>query len=175
MSGMMEDVLLLGKFESGMQKYLPEELHLASWCRRFVDEMQSATGSRCPIVLTLGEFAPVVRADESLLRHILANLISNAAKYSPEGTEVRLHATRDGVDAVFRVEDQGIGIPEADREGLFEAFRRGSNAGHIPGTGLGLVVVKRGVELHGGRVDYTSTAGRGTVFTVRLPLFQDLL
>ena len=171
MSGMMEDVLLLGKFESGMQKFQPEEIHLASWCRRFVDEMQSATSARCPLALTLADFPPVVRADESLLRHILANLVSNAAKYSPEGATVNLRVFHEGSDAVFRVEDHGIGIPEVDRPRLFEAFQRGSNAGHISGTGLGLVVVKRGVEMHGGSVEFASEEGRGTTFTVRLPLF----
>ena len=174
MSGMMEDVLLLGKFESGMQKFQPEELHLAAWCRRFVDEMQSATSARCAIDLTLGNFPAVVRADESLLRHILANLVSNAAKYSPEGAVVKLIVTQEGRDAVFRVEDKGIGIPEADRPRLFEAFQRGSNVGNIAGTGLGLVVVKRGVDMHGGSLEFTSNEGCGTTFTVRLPLFSDI-
>lgn len=171
MSHMMEDVLLLGQFESGRQKFQPEELHLAAWCRRFTDEMQSATGARCPIELSLGEFEPVVRADESILRHVLANLVSNAAKYSPPGEPVKISVAREGADAVFRIEDHGIGIPAADRARLFEAFQRGGNVGQINGTGLGLVVVKRGVELHGGSLDFTSEENRGSAFTVRLPLF----
>ena len=110
MSGMMEDVLLLGRFESGMQKFNPEELHLAAWSRRFVDEMQSATGARCPLHLEVGEFPAIVLADESLLRHILANLVANAAKYSDPGTPVKINITREGGDAVFRVEDHQVAL-----------------------------------------------------------------
>ena len=173
MAGMMEDVLLLGRFEAGQQKLQPGELHLVAWCRRFVDEMRSATGGRCPIELTMGDFEPIVRADESILRHILANLISNAVKYSREGESVQLRVEQEGMDAVFRVEDHGIGIPREDREHLFEAFHRGGNVGQISGTGLGLVVVKRGTELHRGTVAFASEEGRGTTFTVRLPLFGE--
>lgn len=172
MSAMMEDVLLLGRLEAGRHKFHPEELHLPAWCRRFVDEMKSATAGRCPIELSIGEFDPIIRADENVLRHVLANLVSNAVKYSKPGQPVRLSVTRDRDDAVFTVEDHGIGIPESDRELLFEAFRRGRNVGNIGGAGLGLVVVKRGAELHGGTVEFTSAEGSGTVFTVRLPLFN---
>ncbi len=174
MSGMMEDVLLLGRFESGMLKFQPQEIHLAAWCQRFVDEMQSAINSRCHIDLALGDFAPVVCADESLLRHILANLVSNAAKYSAQGECVKLVVSREGDDAIFSVEDHGIGIPASDLDRLFEAFQRGGNVGQINGTGLGLVVVKRGIEIHGGTFELRSQEGVGTTFIVKLPLFAAL-
>lgn len=172
MAGMMEDVLLLSRLESQRQKLNPQELHLAAWCRRFVEEMRSATGGRCPIMLQVGDFDPLVQADENILRHILGNLISNAVKYSSPGTEVLVSVDREEKLAVFHVEDHGIGIPSGDRLRLFEAFQRGSNVGQTNGTGLGLVVVKRGTELHGGRLEFTSEEGKGTVFTVRLPLFD---
>jgi signal transduction histidine kinase len=172
MSGMMEDVLLLGRFESERQQFRPDDLHLTACCRRLVDEMRSATGDRCPIQFSLVDDVPLARADESLLRHILTNLLSNAVKYSPAGSPVRLSLARDGADAVFCIEDNGLGIPAADQTHLFEAFHRGRNAGQISGTGLGLVIVKRSVELHGGRIEFTSAEGKGTQFTVRLPVFS---
>ncbi|MEO7318028.1 MAG: HAMP domain-containing sensor histidine kinase, partial [Chthoniobacteraceae bacterium] len=119
MAGMMEDVLLLGSLEAGRQKFQPQEIHLAAWCRRFLDEMQSATSARCPLELKLADFEPLVRADEALLRHILANLVTNAAKYSPPGAPVTISVSRDGPDAVFQIADHGIGIPAADRARLF--------------------------------------------------------
>jgi len=173
MAGMMDDVLLLGRFDAGQQKLQPAELHLAAWCRRFVDEMRSATSGRCPIELFLAEFEPIVRADEGILRHILANLLSNAVKYSRPGEAVHLRVEQQGADAVFTVADHGIGIPVTDRRRLFESFQRGGNVGQISGTGLGLVVVKRGVDLHGGTVAFTSEESTGTTFTVRLPLFDE--
>lgn len=175
MAGMMEDVLLLGRFDAGQQKLQPGELLLPAWCRRFVDEMRSATAGRCHIDLSLGEFEPMVRADESVLRHILANLISNAVKYSKPGDGVNLSVERSGRDAVFRVQDHGLGIPAEDQKLLFDAFQRGGNVAHISGTGLGLVVVKRGVELHGGTIEFVSQEGTGTTFTVRLPLFEEVI
>lgn len=173
MAGMMEDVLLLGRFEAGRLEFKPDDLLLPAWCRRLVDEMHSATGQSCPIELAIAEFPPLVRADEGLLRHILTNLLSNAVKYSPAGVPVRFEVARDDGQAVFRVVDRGIGIPPADQARLFEAFHRGRNTDSVPGTGLGLVIVKRCVELHGGRIEFSSAEGNGATFTVRLPLFTN--
>lgn len=154
MSGMMEDVLLLGRFESDRQQFSPDDLHLTAFCRRLADEMRSATAGKCPIELHIDDTLPLARADEKLLRHILTNLLSNAVKYSPAGVSVQFGLTREGGDAVFRISDNGLGIPAADQAHLFETFHRGRNTAHIPGTGLGLVIVKRSVELHGGRIDF---------------------
>jgi len=77
-----------------------------------------------------------------------------------------------GGDIVCTVRDQGIGIPEADREWLFSAFHRGRNVGDRPGTGLGLVIVKRCVDLHGGEIKLDSKLGEGTSVTLRLPIFD---
>jgi len=82
-------------------------------------------------------------------------------------------AKREGADAVIEVQDRGIGIPEADRGRLFEAFHRATNVGQVPGTGLGLLIVKRCVDLHQGSIGFESVVGEGTTFTVRLPLFSE--
>jgi signal transduction histidine kinase len=85
---------------------------------------------------------------------------------------VEFSVERQDEEAVFRVCDRGIGIPAADQKQLFHAFHRARNASHLPGTGLGLVIVKRCVELHGGEVDCESAEGSGATFTVRLPMFE---
>jgi signal transduction histidine kinase len=84
---------------------------------------------------------------------------------------VSVTARRDGPDLVLAVSDVGIGIPEDDQPALFESFTRASNVGDRPGTGLGLVVVRRSVEAHGGSVALVSSPGKGTTVTVRLPVF----
>jgi signal transduction histidine kinase len=86
-----------------------------------------------------------------------------------------LKVSRRGKDALFRVIDRGCGIPTADQARLFQAFHRGSNVRQLPGTGLGLVIVKRSVALHGGEITFESGEGKGTTFTVRLPLFAQSL
>lgn len=172
MADMMEDVLLLGRFESDRQQFRPDDVHLAGCCRRLADEMRSATGGKCPVQLDIAPELPLGRVDESLLRHILTNLVSNAVKYSPAGATVWLRLSREGHQAVFQVQDSGMGIPAEDQAHLFQAFHRGRNVYQIPGTGLGLVVVKRSVEMHGGDIEFVSEEGQGTTFTVRLPVFD---
>jgi signal transduction histidine kinase len=100
---------------------------------------------------------------------LVENLLSNAVKYSPAGSHVHFKVWGDGPDMVFEVRDEGIGIPLADQERLFETFQRGSNVGAAAGNGLGLSIVKRAVDLHGGRLEVESKVGVGTRFTVRLP------
>jgi signal transduction histidine kinase len=84
---------------------------------------------------------------------------------------VRFEIARVGTEMVCLIRDQGIGIPEADREWLFSAFHRGHNVANRPGTGLGLVIVKRCIDLHRGKIDVKSEIDQGTSVTVRLPLF----
>jgi len=115
---------------------------------------------------------PRAHADERLLAHILTNLLSNAVKYSEAGASVWFTVERDSTDAVWVVREEGIGIAENDQQLLFTAFHRGANVGSRAGTGLGLLLVKRCVELHHGKVRIESKVEHGTTVTVRLPVFE---
>jgi PAS domain S-box-containing protein len=171
MAQMMEEVLLLGCFDAGKMEFKPLPLDLRSMCQRLVNEVLETTNHQSPIELLLDLAESGAVGDESLIHHIFTNLLTNAVKYSTAGSPVQFRVERSGFDALCRIEDRGIGIPELDRERLFSAFYRGRNVGSRPGTGLGLVIVKRCVELHGGKLEVTSTPGEGSTFTVRLPLF----
>jgi signal transduction histidine kinase len=173
MAGLMEQVLVLGRVEAGKLGYRPVSIDLDVLAGKLTDECLSVTNHKCPILWQpQGDvFQAPARADETLLRHIFGNLITNAVKYSPAGSPVCFTAHRDDTDAVFEVRDTGIGIPKEDLPQLFEAFFRCSNVEDIPGTGLGLVIVKRCVDLHGGNLNLVSKVGQGTTFTIRLPLF----
>jgi signal transduction histidine kinase len=171
MAGLMEQVLVLGRVEAGKLGYRPAPVDIDVLAGKLTDESLSATNRKCPILWQPSGDLSNAHADESLLRHIFSNLITNAVKYSPNATPVIFSAHRDGTDAIFTVQDQGIGIPEQDIPNLFEAFYRCTNVGEITGTGLGLVIVKRCVDLHGGTIHLDSTPGTGTTFTIRLPLF----
>ena len=173
MARLMEDVLLLSRVESVRYEFQPRPLSLAELCQRLSDEVSSATHARCPIRMVLGPLPDRTRGDEGLLRHILNNLLSNAVKYSPAGTPVEFGVEQDHQEAVFTVQDRGIGIPIEDQPRLFQAFHRGNNVGATPGTGLGLVIVQRCVALHGGTLSIQSQPGAGTTATVRLPLFRN--
>jgi PAS domain S-box-containing protein len=171
MADLMEEVLLLGRFEAGKMDFQPKPLDLRSFCQRLVDEVLSAADCRSPITVDCPALSGEAYGDERLLRHILLNVLTNALKYSECGQPIRFSIQRDGRDAVCHIVDRGIGIPEPDRERLFNAFHRGRNVGQRAGTGLGLVIVKRCLDLHGGRVEIDSKIGEGTTVTMRIPVF----
>jgi PAS domain S-box-containing protein len=171
MTLLMDEVLLLGKVEAGKMVVKPEPLDLAGFCQRLVDEQLSATNRKCPILLDLADTKQPALGDEAVLRHIFTNLLSNAVKYSPAGSRVQFTLRRDDEIAEFIVRDHGIGIPPEDQAQLFEAFHRARNVGDIPGSGLGLVIVKRCVNLLGGTIAVESAPRLGTTMTVRLKLF----
>jgi PAS domain S-box-containing protein len=171
MAAMMEEILVLSRLDAGKMDFKPAALNLTGFCRRVADEVLSATDQRCPIELSLASMAQEAWADERLLSHIFTNLLNNAVKYSEAGRAVQFVVERDGAEAVCMVRDHGIGISAEDQRWLFNSFHRGNNVAGRPGTGLGLVLVKRCIDLHGGKVQIQSTLGAGTTVTVRLPVF----
>jgi len=172
LSSLIEEVLLLGRVEDGRMKFAPVAMDVEKFCRGLADEVFSATRGVCPIHFESHGALTEALSDESVLRHILTNLLSNACKYSEPGQPVDFHLRRENGSAVFTVRDRGIGIPEEDQAKLFTSFTRARNVGNRPGTGLGLVVVQRCVQVHGGELKLASTVGVGTTVTVTLPLFS---
>jgi signal transduction histidine kinase len=172
MSEMIDDVLTLGRAESGVLKLNLGPTNLRELCGRVVAEFRIAQGKHH--VITLDDRFDRLEAmmDERLLRHILNNLLSNAVKYSPQGSEVKFVLERRDENAAIEIQDRGIGIPPEDQPRMFESFHRASNVDNRPGTGLGLAIVKKAVELHGGEISLQSAVGDGTRFTVVLPLRQ---
>ncbi len=139
-------------------------------CQEIVQEIaQIDNGAHEFDVRFTGSFAGA-EMDPKLLRQIISNLLSNAAKYSPVGRPIHVHLRSDGTTMTIRVADEGIGIPPEDQEHLFDLFHRASNVGTIAGTGLGLVIVKQSVEAQGGSIAYETALGSGTTFTITLPL-----
>lgn len=171
MTELMEGVLVFGRADANRLEYHPREFDLAADCARWSDELGRITGQRCPIRLRVASGIPPAYGDSALLRHVVVNLLSNAVKYSPAGSEIFLDLERQHEHAVLSVRDRGIGIPAADRARLFQAFERGSNTGPIPGTGLGLVVIRHCLDLQGGLIEIESAEHAGTTVTIRLPLF----
>ncbi len=171
---MLDQVLTIGRSDANLLEFRPQPIDLAALCHRLREEALagqtvpgSDPGERLSLTLKLGEAA--VLADEKLLRHMLGNLLSNAIKYTPSGATAHFRITQEASELVFEVQDQGIGIPADDLPHLFGNFHRAGNVGDIPGTGLGLTIVKRAVESHGGSIAVHSEVGVGTHFTIRIP------
>ena len=113
---------------------------------------------------------PIVSVDPEIARIVFQNLLSNAAKYTPKGGKISVRVTREGTNAVIVVSDTGIGISESDQKQLFSKFFRGSNAKETDGSGLGLHMTQKIIQLCGGTLECESKVGEGTTFTVRLPV-----
>jgi signal transduction histidine kinase len=180
MKQLLEEVLVLGEIESNKLQCHPAPLNLAEFCRGLIKEVESTTGYSHIIHFSENTPAPSdapTEADEKLLRYILTNLLFNAVKYSPlpakaadnSDRPITLSLTYQPTSLTFCVTDQGIGIPLEDQAHLFESFHRGSNVNHIPGTGLGLNIVKQCVDAYKGEISVSSQIAGGTTFTVIIP------
>jgi signal transduction histidine kinase len=112
-------------------------------------------------------------SDRNLMKNILINLISNAAKFSEENSTINIHTELTDGKAFLAVTDQGIGISEEDQQHLFSSFFRGKNALNIQGTGLGLHIVKRYADLLGGTLSLKSKLNKGTTITLMIPVKSD--
>jgi len=170
MTELLEDILVIGKIEANTLPFQPVSLNLEKFCRQLVEEQQLNDSNQHPIAFIHEGGNCDAQMDEKLLRQMLGNVLSNAIKYSPAGSTVSLQLNCQNHKAVFQVQDRGIGIPQADIERILETFYRSTNVGTISGTGLGLAIVKRAVELHSGQLAIDSQEGKGTTFTITLPL-----
>lgn len=168
---LLDDLLLIRKAQTGELQVKPALVDTTEFCCNLIEQLKQGAGSNHKITcITKGQRSGVW--DEKLLRRILMNLLLNAVKYSPEGSEIKLNVVCHKKQAIFRIQDSGIGIPQQDQDLLFKAFHRGSNVGAISGSGLGLTIVKQCVDLHKGEISVESKVEVGSTFTVTLPMNQ---
>lgn len=173
MTRMLENVLLMGRADAGQIAFKPSPLSPTTVCQDLIQELhlsQPTCFQRIQLVLDLPPPHHTVVADETLMRNILSNLLSNACKFTPQGKSVFVTLRISPQMLTLTVRDEGIGIPEADLVRLFAPFFQASNAGALAGTGLGLSIVKKSVDWHHGRIDVSSQPNQGSCFTVQLPV-----
>jgi nitrogen-specific signal transduction histidine kinase len=151
------------------KRFNPGFYDLLHICKKFVEEIKTNEGKNHDIVFKTAGNCSKVRVDEDLIKIILHNLIVNSINYSSEGSKIIIDLLCEAKQAVIRIQDNGIGIPEDYFKMPFERFHRGSNVGHVPGTGLGLSIVKRYVDLHEGKIEIESQLNLGTTVTVTIP------
>lgn len=169
LKNIMEDVLLLARMQARRFEFSPTVVELVGFCRTLLDEFQESMGEMARLQYSSQVSECRVQVDAKLMRQILSNLVSNAVKYSPADTSIHVNLALTEGAFVLEVRDHGIGIPAADVSHLFEPFHRAANVGAISGTGLGLVIAKEAVELHGGTLTIESAINQGTTCTIRIP------
>ncbi len=170
---LLEDFLSLGKLDEGRIKAEACTFNVKEFLEEVIDEMRSilkAGQSISQRYTGKNEFA----TDKRLLKNILINLLGNAIKFSAERSVIWLEISDENDHLILSVKDQGVGISEEDQQHLFSSFFRGKNAVNIEGTGLGLHIVKRYVDLLKGQIQLESRLNAGTIITVKLPLVASL-
>jgi signal transduction histidine kinase len=166
---MLEDLLDAAQIEGGHLELRVARSDLIDLCREVVETFRESAPQR-EIRLNAPDASVNVVCDPLRIGQVLTNLVSNAIKYSPVDGMIKVTLERAEREVMLCVTDQGIGIPEEDRERIFEPFRRvGASRGLVPGAGMGLFVARRIVEAHGGRIEVISQRGAGTTFRVVLP------
>jgi signal transduction histidine kinase len=172
MTRMITKYLDITRLESGATALHKTPVNVDALLRRVVLLLEPVAAQRgIQLALPIPTALPVLLADADLLARAVENLVSNAIKYSPCGTTVSICAAPEAGGIAIRVTDEGYGIPEADLARVFEKFYRiprVQDAG-VPGTGLGLALVREVAELHGGSVSVTSKMNSSSTFTLRLP------
>ena len=166
---LLDDILTINRAETGKLDFNPKLLRLEELCFQCVEEIQLSAGNKHQITFHCPQQGVRVNLDGKLMRSIMANLLSNAIKYSPEGGEVNVSLEFVSNKVQIKITDSGIGIPAEYLKQLFEPFHRGQNVRRIPGTGLGLLIVKKFVDLHRGQIKLTSQINVGTEVLVTLP------
>jgi signal transduction histidine kinase len=168
---MINEMLDLDRMESGRMTIHAERVDFNS----IVDDAAARVRPNAPnhtLTLDLQPDLPQIDADRDRMMQVASNLLNNAVKYSPTGGRITLTTRAAGGQLLFDVRDEGLGIPRDALESIFERYSRVDSQAtkDIPGTGLGLPIVRQIVQLHGGRVWAESELGRGSVFHVALPL-----
>jgi signal transduction histidine kinase len=168
---LINEILDLSKVEAGRMELEPSLLSLPALLEQGLALVRErALRQRLTVALEISDGVGDVWADEVKLKQVVVNLLTNAVKFTPVGGAVDVDARVTGEEAIVSVRDTGVGIAPADQERIFEAFQRGDRRASVEGTGLGLTLSKRFVELHGGRMWVESALGSGSTFGFAIPV-----
>jgi signal transduction histidine kinase len=173
MNQLLTDILTLTRAEAGELEFKPTPLDIEAFCLNLVEDIQASKAMPHSLQFISRGHCSRVNLDEKLMYSILSNLLLNAMKYSSLESNIYLILTCKAEETIFQIKDEGIGIPVEEQQKIFAPFYRGQNVENIAGTGLGLAVVKKCLELHQGKITVESEIGMGTVFTVSIPVISE--
>jgi signal transduction histidine kinase len=172
LTNLANNILDFSRIERGRKKYLFEERDISELAAETVENFRSHMGgSGERIVLNMENNIPTLKMDAYAIAQAITNLLSNAVKYSPPEGRILVNVVKKQANVAIEVIDQGIGIPKKEHKKIFEKFyRAGQEDTNVEGAGLGLTLVKCAVEAHSGRVELDSSPGKGSKFTLVLPV-----
>lgn len=170
LNNLLTSVLFFGKADENKLEFKPKKIFTAAFIKELLDTVNAGIENQVIIVPSIGEMPKTITTDPELVYQILENLLSNAVKYSKDGKKVDFKIWVEGGQLHVEVADKGIGIPKAEQHKLFDRFFRAGNVGITEGSGLGLSIVKKCVEVLQGDIKFASEAGKGTTFYVSVPV-----
>lgn len=170
LNNLLTSVLFFGKADADKVEYRPKKMFLGAFVKELVDTMKAGIENDVNIKCELINLPKVITSDGELLYQIFENLLSNGIKYSKDGDDVLF--TLEYVDnkLIGKVKDNGVGIPESEQSQLFDRFFRAKNVGIVEGSGLGLSIVKKCVDVLHGEISFVSNSKKGTTFRVEIPV-----
>jgi len=174
LTSILNDFLSLSKLEEGKVLSHPVEFMFNDFCNDLLDDILPILKPGQKVISPTDNLKTVLFLDHKLLKNILLNLFSNAIKYSEQGKSIYFEFSMDEKSLYFSIRDEGIGIPSEEQEHLFTRFFRAHNVENIQGTGLGLTIVKRYLELMDGSIHFESHLGVGTIFKISLPRISSI-
>jgi signal transduction histidine kinase/ActR/RegA family two-component response regulator len=166
----LEDFLSVEKLEEGAIKIEASEFNLNEFVQLVIEDLRDTIGEEQSLHYSHNSDEIWVRLDKKFIRAIIQNLISNAIKYSLKKGNINVRLHKEDNHFELSVSDEGIGIPQQEQPHLFERFYRAQNASSIDGTGIGLNIVKKYIDLMNGRITFESEQNKGTTFYIQLPL-----
>lgn len=170
LTDILNDFLSIGKIDEGKLINNAVAFNIVEFCEKLSEELQLTLKKGQEIVYKHKGDQKIVSQDKQHLKHVITNLISNASKYSDEEKRIWLTSECSNSALRFTIKDEGIGIPEEDQPHLYQTFFRANNAANIQGTGLGLHIVKRYLDIMGGTIQFSSELNKGTSFMLHFPL-----
>ena len=165
----LEDFLSLDKLEQGRVEPNNTAFNLQKFIEEILEDIDGMTRKKNQTLSVIYDAKPEICQDKRILQKVLLNLISNASKYSDEGKTIHLQIHASERDIKISVRDEGIGIPAEAQKSIFTKYFRANNAVNIQGTGLGLIIVQRYVDLLQGKIYFSSKENEGSIFTIEFP------
>lgn len=170
LNNLLTSVLFFGKADANKIDYKPKKMITGDFINEIIDVVKAGSEQEVKINLVMGKIPKTIVSDVELLYQIFENLLSNAIKYSKNGQEVDFSIWAEEGYLKAIIKDRGIGIPKSEQNQLFDRFFRAKNVGIIEGSGLGLSIVKKSVDVLQGEISFISEQGKGTTFTLSIPI-----
>lgn len=170
LNNLLTSVLFFGKSDENKLEFKPKKIFSGAFVKELLDTVKAGIENDVTIKSEIGELPKTITSDPELLYQVFENLLSNAVKYSKDGKQIDFKMTFKDNNLLATISDRGIGIPKSEQNKLFERFFRAKNVGIIEGSGLGLSIVKKCIEVLDGDITFESEVDKGTTFHVTIPV-----